>query len=284
MSKSRRLAQHVPARTAWPTLEVLEPMSGDFGVVQPPTFPDYIEHEPEFNQLYQDALHHGKYDENAWKCWATKCRIPTVPWLEKSAVVVAQRLIALEDLSNICEDYVPHIGLFIDDLLWAGEHHRDLSRLGGAIASTLPLLKHGHTPLYKISNQQPKLRTDLHQSLTAHFRTPTMLWQKTNDGVKALLPIGQQYIPNHVSNLDAIESEVFVAKILYIDDGTGKQTWKAHFVLPVPSELNVLLPRFLTTRLQIAWYRYRRHNHKICFEDILRERADILYRSVFELH
>ncbi len=283
MSKSRRLAQHVPARTAWPILEVLEPMSGDFGVLQPPTFPNYIEHEDEFNRLYQAAIHHGRYDESAWEQWASKCGIPTVPWLENCAVVVAQRLIPLERLSNICEDYVPHIGLFIDDLLWAGHHQRERSPLGGAIASTLPLLKHGHTPLYKISNQQPKLRTDLHQSLTAHFRTPTMLWQRTMGGVKALLPIAEQYIPNHVSNLDTIESELFVAKILYIDDGANSQTWKAHLVLPVPKVLNTLLPNFLRTRLQIAWYRYRRHNHKICFEDILRERSDILYRSVFDL-
>ena len=37
MGRSRQLAQHVPMRTVLSTLQVMEPMSGDFGVIQPST-------------------------------------------------------------------------------------------------------------------------------------------------------------------------------------------------------------------------------------------------------
>ena len=58
--------------------------------------------------------------------------------------------------------------------------------------------------------------------------------------------------------------------------------WIAHLVLEVPQALDDILTTYLRTRLQISWYRYRRHSEKICFEDILRERSDLLYRSLME--
>jgi len=280
MAKNRRLAQHVPPRTAWPTLTPLEPMSGDFGVLHPPSDRVCLAQEDTFLHLYTEALQHGIFCPKSWEQWASQCRIPTRPWLENSPPVSAKILLPLELLSNICEDYIPHIGLFIDELLWAETYRGDLRVLGGAIASTLPLMKHGHTPLYKIANQHPRLRPPLHQSLTAHYRTPTMLWQKSGSTAIPMLPLGKQYHPNKVDNIDDIESDFFIAKVIHIDNQQYTGTL-AHLVLPVDNGL--ALQSFLQNRLQIAWYRYRRHNSKICYEDILRERSDILYRSAFEI-
>lgn len=284
MAKSRRLAQHVPMRTAWPVLEVLEPMSGDFGVLSPPLQGAPREHEEEFIQLYTEALITGIFVEEHWESWAVKSDIPIIPWIENCPIVHAQSILPVELMSNICEDYVPHIGLFIDDLFFAGEHHPDLRGLAGAVASTLPLLKHGFSPLYKISTQHPRLRSTLHTSLTAHHRTPAMLWKKSENGATPLLPIGSQYIPDIVDNLHTISSDVFIAKMISIvePENNHNSRWIAHLVLEVPQTLEDILSRYLRIRLQIAWYRYRRHNNKICLEDILRERSDLLYRSVIE--
>ena len=281
MGRSRHLAQHVPMRTAWPTLNVLEPMSGDFGVLQSPSTVNIAKNEDTFLNLYKRAVTLGEFSLGEWTQWAGQCNIPTTPWLENCAPVRARTLLSLELMSNICEDYIPHIGLFIDELLWSGQGRVDLWKLGGAIASTLPLLKHCHCPLYKISEQQPKLPEPLHKSLTAHHRTPTMLWRKSGATAIPMLHVGQQYIPDVVQNLNIIDSEFFIAKIIYMTDDTS--TWKANFILPVPTNMGVELQIYLQTRLLIAWFRYRRHNEKICYEDILRERSDLIYRSLFEI-
>ena len=282
MGRSRHLAQHVPMRTAWPTLNVMEPMSGDFGVLQSPTAVNIAKHDATFFDLYKRAIMEGEFSTIEWTQWANLCHIPITPWIENSAPVRAQTLLSLELMSNICEDYIPHIGLFMDELLWNGQNRLDLWMLGGAIASTLPLLKHSHCPLYKISEQQPKLRESLHKSLTAHHRTPTMLWQREGDTAIPMLPIGKQYIPDKVDNLDSIHSQFFIAKIIYMTGDTSH--WNANFILPVSRESVFELQSFLQTRLLIAWFRYRRHNNKICFEDILRERSDLIYRSIFDIN
>lgn len=280
MGKSRHLAQHVPVRTAWPTLNVVEPMSGDFGVIQPPISPSVAQHESRFLELYHDAITKGEFSLEAWNSWADLCSIPLIPWHENCAPVPAQTLLSLELMSDICEDYVPHIGLFIDDLMWGGLGEQSLWPLGGAIASTLPLLKHSHCALYKMAEQHPRLRDKLHKSLTAHHRTPTMLWEKSGNTVTPMLKIGQQYIPTHVENLNEIAGKYFIAKMIHLPT---EGPWKANFVLSVPEQNVHELQAFLQVRLLIAWFRYRRHNHKICFEDILRERSDLIYRSSIKL-
>ena len=281
MGRSRHLALHVPMRTAWPTLNVLEPMSGDFGVLQSPSSDSIARHDATFFSLYKRGITLGEFSLEEWVQWADLCGIPTTPWIENCAPVRAQTLLSLELMSNICEDYVPHIGLFMDELLWNGQNRVDLWTLGGAIAATLPLLKHSYCPLYKMAEQQPRLREPLHRSLTAHHRTPTMLWKRTETTAEPMLPIGQQYIPSTIDNLDSIQAEFFIAKIIYMTGDTSH--WNANFILPVPTTVAFELQSYLHTRLLIAWFRYRRHNTKICFEDILRERSDLIYRSFFDL-
>ena len=77
---------------------------------------------------------------------ARSCGIPTTPWIENSAPVRAQTLLSLELMSNICEDYIPHIGLFMDELLWNGQNRRICGCLVGRLHRT-PVAKHSHCPL-----------------------------------------------------------------------------------------------------------------------------------------
>ena len=114
-----------------------------------------------------------------------------------------------------------------------------------------------------MAEQQPRLREPLHRSLTAHHRTPTMLWKKTKTTAEPMLPIGQQYIPSTIDNLDSIQAEFFIAKIIYMTGDTSH--WNANFILPVPTTVAFELQSYLHIRLLIAWFRYRRHNTKICF-------------------
>lgn len=274
MGRGRRLAQHVPARTAWPTLHVLEPMSGEFGVLQPPNNPRIAAEESTFMDLYTSAIHNGLINLEQWHSWCNKTGIPFTPWHETSGVVRAETLIPLEVLSNLCEDFVPHIGAFIHDLLWGGFAGPTI--LSGAIASTLPLLKNGQCVLAKVADRRPKLTpAEYHQSLTAHHRTPTMIWRKSGNSVYPALPLAQQYHPSSLNNLEYLP-DTFVGKIICIN-----HQWVPHFVAPVHQPEIAI--RVTKARLLLAWFRYRRHSHNICLEDILRERSDIIYRTNTEI-
>ena len=269
------MAQHVPARTAWPILKVWEPMSGDFGVLQPAQIAQISQEDDLFLNLYKDGLHNGLFDVDQWQEWCNRTGVPFRVWHETSGVVEGESLIPLDVLSNLCEDLVPHIGAFLDDLLWGGFEGSTV--LGGAIASTLPLLKHGQCVLSKIHDYRPKISPlSYHQSLTAHHRTPTMIWRKSDGTLEPMLPLARQYSIDSIDNYGALPN-TFVAKVIRID-----QRWKAHFILPFDNSQTLI--RALHTRLLLEWFRYRRHSHNICFEDILRGRSDLIYRTITEFN
>ena len=94
MGRSRHLAQHVPMRTAWPTLNVMEPMSGDFGVLQSSTAVNIAKHDATFFDLYKRAIMEGDFSTIEWTQWANLCHIPITPWIENSAPVPAQTLLS----------------------------------------------------------------------------------------------------------------------------------------------------------------------------------------------
>ena len=180
------MAQHVPARTVV-ILNVWEPMSGDFGVLQPAQLSQIAIEDQYFFNLYKDGLHCGQFNTERWKEWCDKTGVPFTPWHETSGVVEGQTLIPLDVLSNLCEDLVPHIGAFLDDLLWGGFEGSTI--LGGAIAS-IPLLKHGQC-VYQNHDYRPKYRHYHIINLTSHHKLPT-IWKKIR-GHPTTLTIGRQY-------------------------------------------------------------------------------------------
>ena len=98
MGRGRRLAQHVPARTAWPILEVWEPMSGDFGVLQPAQIAQISQEDDSFFKLYKEGLHHGHFDVDQWQEWCDRTGVPFRVWHENSGVVEGKTLIPLMKL------------------------------------------------------------------------------------------------------------------------------------------------------------------------------------------
>ena len=279
MGRSRKIVQHVPIRTAWPILTPIEPMSGDFGILSRSKDPELSPFEDQFITLYEQSLTQGIFDTYTWEKWCSSTNIPFTPLHEHSAALPIVQTIPLNLMSDLCEDYIPHIGSFINDLLWAGSDSSNLRILGGAIASTLPLLKHGHCALYRASEQHPKLIDTLHRSLTPHHRTPTMLWKKTGNTATPLLPLARQYHPVTIVNLSSIPTDIFISKVLLI----GQSSWKAHLILPIHPDLEKGIQSQIYSRILLAWFRYKRHNSKIFLEDILRERSDIIYRTYMEL-
>ena len=167
MGKSRKIAQHIPVRTAWPVWTPIEPMTGDFGILSTPQDESMAKYENQFRHLYQQSLLEGNFNSIAWGNWCKSTKIPWTPWHERSAVLSGKQLLPLTLMSDLCEDYIPHIGSFIDDFLWTGESTSNQRILGGAIASTCRFKTYS-CALYKASEQHPRLPQEQHQSLTPH--------------------------------------------------------------------------------------------------------------------
>ena len=98
-----------------------------------------------------------------------------------------------------------------------------------------------------------------------------MLWR--TEGVEPLLPISDRWLPEGpVSGLP--ETPSFVGRIYKTPDG-----WQCCCVLPLP-----LLPDPgpLQARIHLELMRLRRFERRISWEDVLRDRGEVLYRSVCE--
>jgi hypothetical protein len=284
------LPQHIPVRTAWPLKTPTESDAGDFAILHAPPFhdfskwnatiaePEFVELEKEFVELYHQCIEGVAFDELRWKSWSNRMNLSYQTTHEITDPLIGETYIPIDYLSDLCEDYIPGLGLFATALIWGPFANKELPspirQLAGAICSTIPLLNYKHSPASKAFEQRPKLPLPIHQSLSSHCRYPYMIWAIEDGYVKPLLPLAIQYHPQvRVNNLPP--SSFMIGKVIQIQN-----QWVAHFVLPLNS--NDFLSENIQMRLQVEWLRAQRHCSTLFFEDILRERADILYRYAAE--
>ena len=291
--KGARLYQPIPLRTAWPLAQTLEEYSGDHGILHEPKYDafqkfypnslnhaDWMEIETNLQKEYHAFIEGHIFNEDIWRAFCQKLHRHFELKHDSCEILLAKKALSDALLSDICEDHIPQIGLFVDELIFGPLTQKripnPMRQLAGAVCSTLPLLKHGHSAVAKLSTQRPRVSDEIHRSLTAHQRTPFMLWKRTElDGAEPLLPLGKQYTPNSiVKNLP--DDPFFIGKIIKLPE---------HFAVTCGMGISDarLLKKILLPRLKIEWIRYQRYS-KITWEDILRERGDILYRTASELY
>jgi len=188
-----------------------------------------------------------------------------------SRLNMVTELCSIEFLSNLAEDWIPDIGIFGEErVLGPFAPHPQLRILCGAILCFSPLLKHGITPAGRFADTQ---KSPYKISLGLQAKTPCMVWRRDKDQhVTPLLPLAQHYHPiGPVHNLP--KQEFFIARISPL-----KSYWQASCVLPVPK---VNIP-YLQNRLMLEWLKLQQTNARIFWEDILRYRAELVYRSILE--
>ena len=292
-TKAGRLHQPIPLRTAWPLGQTCEEYAGDSSILHSPIYENILQFRPNFldKESWQNAEHNFKKEYHSYieegffdeKRWREICQILQLQYEIKHdscEQIKGKKKLSDALLSDISEDHIPQIGLFSDELIFGplSENWLSYSRrqLAGAICSMLPLLQHGHSAIAKLASQRPRISPDIYHSLTAYHRTPFMLWKKKEDSAQVLpmLKLASQYIPS--SSVEDLPTEsYFLGKIIRIGD---------RFVVSCALGLNdiELLRQILTVRIRIEWIRYQRYS-RITWEDILRERGDILYRTASEL-
>ena len=247
-------------RDSWPIdQETFDPWAGD-ELHSLPCDSDYIQSLEDIQKQRQ------------FLAKALKDSMKILPFHDRSIIHKAQSVMSDTQLAAIAEDWVPDIGLFAEErVLGPFAPRHKLRTLCGAILSFSPLLRHNCTPIGQYGSL--KSRTKGSHSLGIQAKTPVVPWKiHDNDSVSPLLPIEERYIPN--MPLQSLPQTPFmIARI--VASSTG---YTLSCVLPLPA----VSPQYLFNRMRLEWIRLQYQNRYIYWEDMLRFRAELLYRSSLE--
>ena len=269
-------------RLSWPTEFALSDQdAGDFAILQnAKLLPAAL--ECEFTEQYHEAVR--SCSSSKLQLWADKLSLCTAIKHETDPCPVAKTTLSNAFLADVCEDYIPQIGLYSIELIAGSKHYlfrnqsTRLRQLCGAVCSTMPLLKHGQSPLSKLFSQRPKTPKHVHSSLCSHRKTPPSIWHRSSSGCRSLLPLAPQYLPAQNSQIKTETNQpLFIAKLIKL----GKSSWQT--ALEQPLNASTLDIQRILERLLIEWIRYLRHNPSLHWEDLLRDRADLIYRNLHHL-
>lgn len=182
-------------------------------------------------------------------------------------------------LAEICEDYVPDIGVIAPDRVLGPFSEEPLPRwlrtLSGAVMAFSPQLRGGMMPLARAVIKKPRPKTALADAIRAAVRAPPMLWRVSGDRLHPALPLSERQQPTE--RCDGIPAGVsaLIGRAVPRDDGSA---WLVG-VLPLPRCPD---PAIIRRRLMAEVWRLRRHDLRVSWEDMLRERGEILYRTTCE--
>ena len=180
-------------------------------------------------------------------------------------------------LSDITENQLPQVGIIAPDRFlgpWADEGIPRWVRIQVAAAMAfVPELDPGVAPWARRIKRKPMPQRPVRISLRAIARTPPMLWAVQNQTLHPLLPLGARFLP--MSSVDDLPD---VPAILgrYIPCESG-----AYLAASIPL-IRMPPSDVIHRRLHLEYLRLRRRERRLSWEDMLRERSEVLYRSVME--
>ena len=245
-------------RDRWPIeQDLLDPWAGD-----------------EILYPIEDLQHaHALYDEQAladYLTWAKKKGIPQEISHDDAHIQKSTHLCTLDFLANLTEDWVPDVALFAQDrVIGPFAPYPKLQVLCGAVLCFSPLLKHGITPAGRFADTQ---KSEHKIALGIQAKSPCMIWEREGNNIKALLPLAKQLTPTGiVHNLP--DSRFCIARVCPTEYG-----WEASCVLPVP----VVHYKYVYNILYLEWIKLQQNGGRIFWEDVLRYRAELIYRSTIE--
>lgn len=199
--------------------------------------------------------------------------------LDRRPVTPSASSVATLTLAEMCEDYVPEVAVFAPERVLGPFAPDALPRwlfaLSGAVMSFTPLLRGGVMPLSRAVIYKPKPPTVLADAIRSAVRSPPMLWSVDGAVLSPLLPLSPRLqLSGAISGIPD-GAAALVGRLVPRGDGGG---WLC-CVLPLAV---VPDPAVLLRRLMLEVWRLRRHDVRATWEDILRDRSEVLYRAVCE--
>ncbi len=268
-----------------------DPLSGDEGIADPATFATY---KAWVRPARLDPASFREADDAFLDAYF-RVLAGTAPW--GATDEAAKRLSidgpllhdrrparpAIEPLSDfaICdlsEDWMPSIGMSAPPRIvgpWALlDPPRRVRVACGAAMAFAPMLWPSIRAMSRPCRSKPKPPVEIRSGLIAALRAPAMLWKPDGaGGLTPLLPMAEVSRP--VGVVDGVPDAPYVVGRAVQHPGG----WWLSCGLPLPT-----LPstRVLERRLRLEYQRLRRHDHRMTWEDMLRDRGEVLYRTACE--
>ena len=279
--------------SAWPTtVSATCPYAGDELLYDPaplsdlvergtPPFPDAETHaatDRHFHEVYVGILE-GRLPWSAIDAPAAALQVDTPSTLDRRWPKPAWSPIPDADLADQAEDWVPDMGqLAPERVLGPFSDHRlpmPARRAAFAVMAFSPLLAPRIRPLVRGMRNKPKPSRERRQAITAAVMAPAMAWTQDRHGhLTAALGLGSHFHPERAVS-GAGDATAWIGRAIPTSAGP---TWLAA-ALPLPA----LPPQeVLARRIRLEVMRLRRHERRLSQEDLLRDRAEVLYRTACE--
>ena len=277
---------------AWPhRLSRRDPWAGDEVTPEPASYANYLSFgaasgevaldEPEWARLDEAfmALYRGVLDgDRPWSELAEPARVlglsgPAAH--DRRPLDKAPERISDAVLADHVEDWVPDVGLLAPDRVlgpWSDEPLPAwVRRTAGAALCYAKLVSQGVSPAHRIARGKPKPPRDYRASLRIIGESPPCVFSVQPDGaLLPLLPLSRHAVP-HGPVLGLPDAPAVVGRAV-----KGPEGWFLSTGLPLPG----LPPRAgLIRRLQLELLRLRRVERRTSWEDVLRRRSELVYRT-----
>lgn len=246
----------------------------DFGGAQTPLAEeDHAAADREFLSVYRDVTD-GRAPFSAIEAPARRVGIWGPARHDRRPLDPAPFAVADEFLADHVEDWVPDVGLQAPDRVlgpWAdGPLSPRLRVLAAAAVAFSPWVEPGVTPAERICRSKPKLPKPYRAALRAIGLAPPMVWGVEGERLSPLLPLTPLACPpGPVRGLP--EAPAVVGRAVPCDEG-----WFLAAGIPLPG----LPPRAgLTRRIFLELLRIRRTERRSTWEDVLRRRSEVVYRT-----
>lgn len=283
-----KLVNVVPA-----LLSAADPWAGDETFPAPAPYEGYLRYCPHDEPLSEAA--HAEHDA-AFRAAYRAVLDGQAPWSALDAPVSALGIggelildqrpgpmspgpLTDDTLAEMCEDYVPDIGAFATGRVLGPFSEEPLPRrlrtLAGAVMAFSPMLRGGVMPLARAVISKPRPPEPLADAIRATVRTPPMLWRRDGDGWVPAITMSARLRPEGAIIGAPGGVDALVGRAVRAPDGHG---WLV-VVLPLPA---LPPPAVVERRLMLELWRLRRHDVRLSWEDMLRERGEVLYRIACE--
>ncbi len=187
-------------------------------------------------------------------------------------------------LADLCEDWLPEAGLGSPDRVlgpWADEPGlpRPIRALAAAVMGLCPVMSPAVRPVIRAIKVEPVPPLAVRTAVYTILESPPMLWAVEGGRITAALPLGAGFAPPEVIlNLPA-GCPAVVGRAVPLQTAGGPTTGWLSSLLPLPALPD---PGVLTRRLDLEAQRLRRHDRRLSWEDLLRDRPEVLYRTACE--
>jgi len=277
---------------AWPEeLRPEDPFAGDEGIADPATFEQYLQWvrparltEDEFlaaDRAFLAAyfgILAGRRPWGATDAAAHKLVVDHDLRHDLRPARPAMAPIADDIICDLAEDWVPSLGLMAPPRVLGPWAMLDLPRrlrvLCGAVMSFAPVFPPSIRPMSRPGRTKPKVDGAIKSGLIAVLRAPMMLWKPGPGGtLEPLLPIARRSPPEGpVTGVP--DAPCVLGRAVQHPDG-----WWLACALPLPTTPN---PDILLRRMVLEYQRLRRHDRRMTWEDVLRDRGELLIRTACE--